>query len=85
MNFKIKYLNKFHFTIYSSFSFLLCFVIGSILFFSYIFSQSLLVAVIGFWYIIIAAFTNVFLLIDEVLQTFNEKENKKIHINSAIL
>lgn len=73
------------FTAYTKNSFLLSLFFGSILLLSYIFSRSLLVAVIGFCYVLIVAITNVFLFIDELLQAFNNKDKRTIHINSAIL
>lgn len=83
--FKSQTMKNIQFTVYATNAFLLSLFFGSILFFSYIFSRSLFIAVIGFCYVLIVTATNVFLIIDELLQAFNNKENRKVHINSAIL
>ncbi len=80
-----QFFKTFQFTITAVYSFLLSLIFGSLIFLIFILTQSLTSLVIGFWYVIISLIINLLLLIDELLQAFNNKKERKIHINSVIL
>lgn len=40
---------------------------------------------IGFWIVLVSVFSNLCFLFDEILQMFKNQNDKKIHMNSALL
>ena len=80
-----QFFKKFEFTISAKYGFMTSLIFGSLIFFVFVFTQSLIIAIFGFLYVIASSIINLLLLIDELLQYFTNKEMRKIHINSAIL
>jgi|GEM_PF-2262841 len=78
-------LKNIEFTISAQYGFVISLIFGSLIFFAFVFTQSLTIAIFGFLYVIALSIINLLLLIDELFQSFTNKELKKIHFNSALL
>lgn len=65
------------------------FVIGlllqTLIFVIFLLTNSYLLFTIGCWFLFILVISNLFFLLDEIIQIFKNKNNGKVHVRSVLL